>query len=251
MEALLFVLGVKMLRLCVAGCFGRMGQAIIAQANNDADVSVEVGTSRDINHKKDKLPNLKVSSLHDLSSNDFDVCIDFTLPESTIAHLDRLANIRRPVVIGTTGLSDEHLSVIDSFSKQIPIVLAPNTSIGVNIMYSLVELAAKIVPGDWRISIDETHHTHKKDNPSGTAIKLKEVMQKHISSTIRCEGKREGEVIGTHNVRLLGQNEELVVTHEAKDRSLFAEGAILAAKWLSIQKPGLYSMKDVLKQQLL
>lgn len=232
-----------MLRVCVAGCYGRMGSSIIKMVSNLDDVELVCATASNPSSEDDV--NYRIYKIEDLV-NEFDVCIDFTLPDSTIKHLEKIKTLNKPVVIGTTGLSEENLAIIKQSAKEIPILLAPNTSLGINILYSAVDLITKKLPNSWQVKIEETHHIHKKDNPSGSAVKLSKVAKNNLGFEPECTGYREGEVIGNHKVTISGKNEELILEHDAKDRALFAEGAILAARWLATKEPGLYEMKDVL-----
>ena len=168
--------------------------------------------------------------------------IDFTIPAATIANLEILSGWKNTgVVIGTTGFSDKEKGWIKDFSKKMSIVFSPNMSLGVNLMLRLVNEAAKIL-GGYKIDISETHHVHKKDAPSGTALALAE----QIPHKVEIKSIREGEVVGEHTVTLSTGGEQLELKHIAHSRDAFAAGALAAAKWVAGKKPGLYTMKDVL-----
>jgi len=194
------------------------------------------------------------------------VAIDFALPEATADNLNACLAARCPVVIGTTGLSEQARAQIAVAAKQIPIVLSANMSVGVNLLMKLTELAAKALDTSYDIEIFEAHHRNKKDAPSGTAlalgnsaasgrgVSLKEVavFERHGDTGARTHGSigfsvfRGGDVIGDHTVTFAGNGERLELSHRASDRMMFARGAVRAASWIVTRPPGLYSMQDVL-----
>ncbi len=175
-----------------------------------------------------------------------DALIEFTLPDGTMANLRAAAAHGVPMVIGTTGFTSAQLDAIKEASTKIPIVLATNMSIGVNTLFKLIEIAAsKISPES--ISISETHHIHKKDKPSGTAKTMAETAASASGLAVKdIESIREGEVIGDHTIRLESGEDVMTISHHAKDRSMFARGALTAAKFLQDKPAGLYTMQDVL-----
>jgi len=194
------------------------------------------------------------------------VVIDFSLPTVSLALLKNVIESKTPILIGTTGFSEAQFKTIEKASKKIPVLFAPNTSIGVNVTLSLIEKAAKILGEQANIEIIEAHHKHKVDAPSGTAIKMAEVIcdatntqlkdravyQRHNSKMPRKNNEigfsviRAGEIIGEHKVMFALNNEVISIEHKAQNRQCFAEGAVKAAIWLTKQKNGLYSMKDFL-----
>jgi 4-hydroxy-tetrahydrodipicolinate reductase len=194
------------------------------------------------------------------------VAIDFALPDATSANLRACIEARCPLVIGTTGLSDDVRSQITAAAKQIPIVLSANMSVGVNLLMKLTELAARALDASYDIEIFEAHHRNKKDAPSGTALalgqsaatgrglSLKEagVFDRHGETGARETGAigfsvfRGGDVIGDHTVTFAGIGERLELSHRASDRLMFARGAMRAAQWIVGRPPALYSMQDVL-----
>jgi 4-hydroxy-tetrahydrodipicolinate reductase len=194
------------------------------------------------------------------------VAIDFTLPEATAANLAACVAAKCPVVIGTTGHSNSVKAQIDAAARSIPIVMAPNMSLGVNLLLKLVELAAAKLDADYDIEVFEAHHRHKKDAPSGTALALGAAAatgrgvnladsaehSRHGNTGARERGKigfsvfRGGDVVGDHTVTFAGIGERIELTHRASDRLAFAHGAVKAAQWLVGRPPGLYSMQDVL-----
>lgn len=194
------------------------------------------------------------------------VAIDFALPDATPANLRACVEAQCPMVIGTTGLSDDVRSQIAAAAKQIPVVLSANMSVGVNLLMKLSELAAKALDTRYDIEIFEAHHRNKKDAPSGTALALGEsvaagrgvslkevgVFERHGDTGARKLGSigfsvfRGGDVIGDHTVTFAGVGERLELSHRASDRVMFARGAIRAAQWIVGRPAGLYSMQDVL-----
>ncbi|MDD5067076.1 MAG: 4-hydroxy-tetrahydrodipicolinate reductase [bacterium] len=197
---------------------------------------------------------------------DSDVTVEFTSAAATMEHIKINEKHGKPAVIGTTGLSTEQVSQIRSAASAISVVFSPNMSIGVNLLFKLTELAAKIIRDDFDAEVLEAHHHFKKDAPSGTAMKLVEILAKELGRDMKKdivygrEGlvgerkKREigvmsiraGDIVGEHTVLLAGQGERIELIHRATDRSSLARGAVLAAEWVVKQKPGLYSMYDVL-----
>jgi 4-hydroxy-tetrahydrodipicolinate reductase len=197
---------------------------------------------------------------------DFDVLIDFTRPEATLDALSTCQSAGKAMVIGTTGFSDDALKVIDQASSDIPIVFAPNMSVGVNLTLKLLETTAKVIGTDSNIEIVEAHHRHKIDAPSGTALKMGEVIANALGRDLsECavygrEGKegprdrqtigfssiRGGDVVGEHTVTFFMEGERVEITHKASSRMTYANGAVKASQWLTNQPNGLYSMQDVL-----
>ena len=224
-----------MIKLTVCGNNGKMANAIRHLAINDKQFSLT-----------------KENTIIDSSQKpEVDVVIDFTSPDASMQHLKRCVELNCPIVIGTTGFSSEQFDLMEEAAKKIPIVFAPNTSLGVNVLYKVLEMASKTLGDDWDISISETHHTQKKDSPSGTALKLGEVITNNSSKTkdkINFESFRVGDVTGEHTVTFATKDEKIEFTHKAQDRVLFAKGAIMAAKWLTGKKKGLYSMQDVISK---
>jgi 4-hydroxy-tetrahydrodipicolinate reductase len=198
--------------------------------------------------------------------DDFDVLIDFTRPESTLANLLACSAAGRRMVIGTTGFSDARKAEIAAAARQIPIVFAPNMSVGVNLCLRLLDTAARVLGDEVDIEVIEAHHRHKVDAPSGTALRMGEVVagalgrdldqcavygrQGHTGErergTIGFETIRAGDIVGDHTVMFAGSGEIVEITHRASSRMTFANGAVRAADWLTRQPTGLYDMQDVL-----
>ena len=241
-----------MTKIAITGSNGRMGQALIEAVKLNPNVSQGPILNRgdDINRV------LK----------DFDVLIDFTRPEATLNALSVCQSAGKAMVIGTTGFSDDALKVIDQASSDIPIVFAPNMSVGVNLTLKLLETTAKVIGTDSNIEIVEAHHRHKVDAPSGTALKMGEVIANALGrdlsecavygregteeprdrQTIGFASIRGGDVVGEHTVTFFMEGERVEITHKASSRMTYANGAVKASQWLTNQANGLYSMQDVL-----
>jgi len=241
-----------MTKIAITGSNGRMGQALIEAVKLNPNVSQGSILNRgdDINRV------LK----------DFDVLIDFTRPEATLDALSVCQSAGKAMVIGTTGFSDDALKVIDQASSDIPIVFAPNMSVGVNLTLKLLETTAKVIGTDSNIEIVEAHHRHKVDAPSGTALKMGEVIANALGrdlsecavygregteeprdrQTIGFSSIRGGDVVGEHTVTFFMEGERVEITHKASSRMTYANGAVKACQWLTNQANGLYSMQDVL-----
>ncbi|MBX9805096.1 MAG: 4-hydroxy-tetrahydrodipicolinate reductase [Alphaproteobacteria bacterium] len=238
-----------MIRVGVLGSKGRMGQAIMTALANHPRCNLSVAGTRD-----------NIESLFEAS----DVVIDFTSADALPNHLDLSLKHMKPLVVGTTGLQPHHKQLLPTLATKVPLVVSSNTSIGITILTSLVEKAAHALGEDFDIEISELHHRHKKDAPSGTALMLGQAAAKgrgkslktlqcsHHTTGTRKQGtigfsvQRGGSIIGDHCVRLIGEEEMLELSHRGLSRSVYANGALHAARWLLDQKPGLYSMKDVL-----
>ena len=229
-----------MITVGIAGSQGKMGSALQALLKKDDFPNLKYGISFDKN-----------APLSLSSAQTIDVLIDFTEPKATMSFLPILKELKKALVIGTTGFSEEEKNEIQKLSQTLPIVLSPNMSIGINVLFDLVQRATKLLPVEFSSHILEIHHTHKKDSPSGTAKKLKEEILRASSAqddpVIPIESIRGGDVIGEHTVFFLSAGERLELTHRATSRDIFARGALKAAEWLVHQKPGLYSMQDVLE----
>lgn len=194
------------------------------------------------------------------------VLIDFTRPSGTLKHVQYCLESRRALVIGTTGFDEAGRRQIELASQSIPIVLAPNMSMGVNLSLVLLDLASRVLQPGFDIEISEAHHRHKVDAPSGTALRMGEVvaaargqrlsevavygreglMGERAQDTIGFATVRGGDVVGDHTVAFMGWGERLEITHKASNRTTFALGALRAARFLATQPPGLYDMQDVL-----
>ena len=242
-----------MTRIAINGSKGKMGQALKEAVN--ANSKVEYGAGFD-----------KGDSLID-SLDDFDVLIDFSRPEASLNALSNCKESAKAMVIGTTGFSDSELNLINQASKEIPIVFAPNMSVGVNLTLKILETSAKVIGPDSSIEIIEAHHRYKVDSPSGTALKMGEVVANALGrdlskcaiygregieeprdqNTIGFSSIRGGDVVGEHTVAFFMDGERVEITHKASSRMIYANGAVRAAHWLIDKPSGLYSMQDVLE----
>ena len=179
-----------------------------------------------------------------------DVVIEFTTPEATLAHVQVAQTQRKPMVIGTTGLSEAQVGQLRAAAKAIPIVFSPNMSPGVNVLFELAQRAAERLGPSYDVEVLESHHRQKKDAPSGTAKRLAELLaavRKQPASSVPVHAIRAGDIIGDHTVVLAGPAERLELTHRAQSREVFARGALRAAQFVHSQPPGLYDMSHVLK----
>jgi 4-hydroxy-tetrahydrodipicolinate reductase len=261
------------LRLAIFGISGRMGKSLIAAIDESPTINLIGATAspksewngRDVTALGAKRSVVIVADPASAIQRAA-VAIDFTLPEATPANLAACLAARCPLVIGTTGFDDEVQGQIEAAARDIAIVVAPNMSLGVNLMLRLVELAAQKLDETYDLEVFEAHHRSKKDAPSGTAralaaaaakgrgVRLEDVAdyQRVGSNAPRRQGAigfsvfRGGDVVGDHTVTFAGLGERLEVTHRASDRLAFARGAVRAAQWLAGRTPGLYSMQDVL-----
>jgi len=263
------------LNVAILGATGRMGRALVPLIASSADLRLsgalaapgDVALGQDAGVFAGAGP-LAVVITDDLPGalDGADVAIDFTLPGPSLAHARRCQSLGLPVVIGTTGHDQAGRAELARIATSIPLVLAPNMSLGVNLLFRLAEIAARALGDDYDAEIVEAHHRHKVDAPSGTALGLGEavargrgtelgrvaVHARHGVTGPRPPGAigfavlRGGDIVGDHRLVLAGPGERLELGHVAQDRSGFARGALAAARWLAGRPPGLYSMQDVL-----
>jgi 4-hydroxy-tetrahydrodipicolinate reductase len=206
------------IRISLIAPTGRMGQAIATAAGED--------------------PAFVIDQDH------ADVFVDFSAPAAIQASLDRAISANVPILIGTTGLDDLADQRIEAAAREVAVLRAANTSLGVALLAELVERAAKALGPDWDIQISETHHRDKVDAPSGTALMLGKVAE-NAGSSVGYASLRGGTVAGDHDVAFLGPEERLILSHRAENRMIFARGALAAARFLVGKPAGLYSMRDV------
>lgn len=265
-----------MINIAVVGAAGRMGKILIEACveSDNAKLTVAsehpestlIGTDAGEVAGIGKNHVIIVSNLDD-AINDFDVLIDFTRPAPTLSHLDWCLKNNKGMIIGTTGFSDDEKAQIDAAGKNIPIVFAANYSVGVTLSLKLLELTARVLGDSVDIEIIEAHHRHKVDAPSGTALKMGEVIAKTLGRTldenaVYCrEGVtgernrkdigfqtiRAGDIVGEHTVMFADIGERIEITHKASSRMTFAKGAVRAAAWVGNQSPSIYDMQDVLE----
>jgi 4-hydroxy-tetrahydrodipicolinate reductase len=264
-----------MTRVAVVGAAGRMGKSLV-QAVYEADglilgAASERPESGMIGRDVGELAglgriDLALSANLQEIVNDFDVVIDFSTPSATLNHLQICRQAGKQMVIGTTGLGEEEKIELAKVADEIGIVFAPNMSVGVNLCFKLLELASKVMGEEADIEIIEAHHRHKVDAPSGTALRMGEVIANTIgrdlqscavygregntgprdSKTIGFETIRAGDVVGEHSVWFAMEGERVEIAHKATNRMNFALGAVRATKWLSEKSNGLFDMQDVL-----
>ena len=265
-----------MRRIAVMGAAGRMGKTLIDAVQQRSPVCgltaavVRPGSSL-VGADAGELVSLGrigvplSASLEDVA-DELDVLIDFTLPEVMLGNLAFCRQAGKAMVIGTTGLNAAQKQLLVDAAKDIPVVFASNFSVGVNLSFKLLDIAARVMGDDADIEIIEAHHRHKVDAPSGTAMRMGEVIADALGrdlqkvavygreghtgarehETIGFATVRGGDVVGDHTVLFAAEGERLEITHKASSRMTFAKGAVRAAQWLDGREPGLYDMQDVL-----
>ena len=263
-----------MITIGITGAAGRMGRTLTTLCHDAENLQLVAAVERAGSPFVGQDPGLLagtaaagieiVDDLNAVAGN-CDVLIDFTLPESTLDNVRVCRETGTRMVIGTTGMGDDARQ-IEAASEDIAIVFAPNMSIGVNLCFKLVELAARTVGEAFDIEIIEAHHRHKIDAPSGTAVRMGEIVAHTLGrdlaecavygregrtgardrKTIGFETIRAGEIVGDHTVLFGGAGERIEITHRAADRSTFASGALRAASWIGARERGLFDMQDVL-----
>ena len=264
-----------MLKIGICGAAGRMGKSVIALCDEIEQLKISAA----IEHKESGIigtdvgeqagvRHLGVAINDDLASvaGKFDVLIDFTVATSVLKNLEKCRAAKKPVVIGTTGLSDTQKVIIKQISEDIPIVLAPNMSIGVNLCVKLLKIATSIIGKEADIEVIEAHHRNKQDAPSGTALQIGETIANTLgydladcatynrhgiigerpAGNIGFSSIRAGDIVGEHTVIFAMAGERIEIKHAATTRNIFARGAVRAAQWLISQKCGLFDMQDVL-----
>jgi 4-hydroxy-tetrahydrodipicolinate reductase len=266
-----------MIKAAVTGAAGRMGSRII----NVLATSEGIRLSGAIERKGHPLvgqdscgpAGLPAGGVLTVITDDLsaalktgDVLIDFTMPEASLEHLRLCAEHGKAAVIGSTGFSKEQLAEVGKIIEKVPCVLSPNMSIGVNLCFKILEEIARTIGEDYDMEIVEAHHRMKKDAPSGTAMKMAQVIARAVNRNLEEVGVyarkgmigerskkeigiqtlRAGDIVGEHTVLFAGKGERIEITHRAHSRDTFAAGAIRAAKWVVGKKPGLYDMQDVL-----
>ena len=219
-------------RVLLIGAAGRMGKTVLELAQSDR--KIEIAARCDLGDSIE--PAMK----------NCDVAIDFSQPNSVTEICRAALHHGKSLVIGTTGHSRQERKTIEETAHSVPVVLASNFSVAVNVLFWLAQKAAELLGSDFNAEIVETHHKMKKDAPSGTAKTLAEVLKAVLNSEIPIQSIREGDVVGEHTVIFSEPAERLELSHRAANRGIFARGALRAAKWIINKPPGLYSMQDVL-----
>jgi len=261
-----------MLKICVAGVAGRMGNAVIAEARMkghqivgaiEEPNSICIGKSlRELGIANSEIKILSSDKLHQ-AAQDADVYISFTLPAAEVENIPVIVGLGKRIVLGTTGLDPEqNRQVISAMSGKVPAVYSPNYSVGINILFKIAE-SLNAFPSNYDFSLSEIHHTGKKDAPSGTAKKLEQIIRQirgykktiydragvnpRQPDELESVALRAGGVAGIHDIIVAGPNEMLRIEHTAFSRNVFAQGAVYAAEWLSRQTElKVYTMADVL-----
>ncbi|NQD94364.1 4-hydroxy-tetrahydrodipicolinate reductase [Pseudomonas sp. CrR25] len=264
-----------MQRIAVMGAAGRMGKTLIEAVGQGEGVSLGAAVDRPDSSlvgadagELAGLGKIGVALSGELSAvlDEFDVLIDFTHPSVTLKNLEVCRRAGKAMVIGTTGFTPEEKSLLAEAGQEIPIVFAANFSVGVNLCLKLLDTAARVLGDDVDIEIIEAHHRHKVDAPSGTALRMGEVVASALGrdlqqvavygregqtgarerATIGFATVRAGDVVGDHTVLFAADGERVEITHKASSRMTFARGAVRAALWLQARQSGLYDMQDVL-----
>jgi 4-hydroxy-tetrahydrodipicolinate reductase len=252
------------LRIGVAGAAGWMGLAIRNAIASEPGVIAGALWEAPGHHAIGSVEHgVTIAAAPPSEPSTVDVVIDFTSPASTRVLLDHCVRLGTPLVIGTTGLSPDDHAAIDAAARAVAVLQAANTSVGVSVLLHLVEETARLLGDSFDLEVVESHHRHKRDAPSGTALALVSALERGrvgLARTFARHGDigprqqnevgiqtiRGGDVIGEHTVFYLGNGERLELTHRATDRSLFANGALKAASWLAGRPPGRYAMRDAL-----
>ncbi|KJJ85073.1 dihydrodipicolinate reductase [Candidatus Omnitrophus magneticus] len=245
-----------MARIGIFGVCGKMGARIARLALKDKMFSVTacienkehqmIGSSLGKFLETTGADITIVDDIKKSNIKEIDCVIDFTLPAGTIEHVAVCEELDIPMVIGTTGFDRDSERKIVTASENIPIVFSPNMATGVNVLFNIVREASRVLGNDFSIKIDETHHIHKKDSPSGTAKMIARNIEDACGKNPYIEVFREGEVIGNHGIIFSNEYETLEIRHDAKSRDVFAAGALKAARFIVNKPAGLYTMADVL-----
>jgi 4-hydroxy-tetrahydrodipicolinate reductase len=263
-----------MSKIGINGIGGKMGKAIlnvllerghVLGAAFENDTYPDIGKDAGLLIARASL-NVKINSINKNDLKSADGIIDFTSPRATLKLLDLVKELKKPIVIGTTGFTDEEKKKIQEASEIVPVLFSPNMSLGVNLLFKLTEMATKVLAADFDIEVFEAHHRMKVDAPSGTAKKLLEIIksavpvlnksplvydrstktEKRTDKEIGVQVMRGGDIVGEHTVYFAGIGERIELTHRATSRDTFARGAVAALEFLLSKKPGLYDMNDVL-----
>ncbi len=264
-----------MIKVVVTGAAGRMGSRLVSLIKDSGSMTLAGAVESKGHHAVGQdcgevagCGRTGVAIADDLSRvmEHGEVVVDFTTPSATLEHLRIVAEHRRGIVVGTTGFSSSQLEVLRSFSREAPCVFSPNMSVGVNVIFKVIAEMAKTLGEDYDIEVIEAHHRLKKDAPSGTALKMAEVLARALDRDFEQVGVyarrgligerkrgeigiqtiRAGDIVGDHTVLFGSMGERIEVVHRASSRDTFAHGALRAALWVVKQPPGLYDMLDVL-----
>ncbi len=257
-----------MIRVAVAGAAGRMGRLIVQNVVQDEELELaQAFDVREIGRDAGEVAGVgrigvPITDAREMENVlNADVLVDFTTAEAAVENIGVASQKGVKLVVGTTGFTEEHWKKIEEYCRNVPAVISPNFSVGVNIFWKLIESAVQFLK-DYDIEILEMHHRFKKDAPSGTALKAAEIIKKHLGDRKLVFGRegvcprgdeigvfaiRGGDIVGEHTVFFIGMGERIEITHRALSRQAFASGAIKAVKWIAkVDKPGIYGMNDVL-----
>lgn len=264
-----------MIKTVVSGAAGRMGGRIISLIREDPNMelhgAIEPPSSDRIGEDVGEVIGtgplgVKIESSPEAALEGADVVIDFSHISATPEILDAAASLKVSSVVGTTGFSRDEVEQIEKYASQIPLVFAPNMSVGVNLLFKVLADVAAVLGNDYDVEIVEAHHRMKKDAPSGTALRMAQVISAALGrdldevgvygrkgmigersrTEIGVQTVRAGDIVGEHTVLFGGLGERIEITHRASSRDTFARGAVKAAAWISSREPGLYTMQDVL-----
>lgn len=262
-------------RIAIAGAAGRMGKALIESTHKNPDTILAAAIVRPTSSlvgvdagEFGGLGKINVKLVGDIADviSDFDVLIDFSSPTATLANVKICAAHNKPIIVGTTGFSDAEKAELLSYQTQIPLLLSANFSTGVNLCFKLLDIAARVLGDEYDVEVYEAHHRHKIDSPSGTAVRMGEVLANALDRDLKKvavygrEGQigarpretigfatvRGGDVVGDHTVMFMADGERVEITHKASNRLAFSNGAVRAAVWLKSQSSGLFDMQDML-----
>ena len=264
-----------MINVAVTGASGKMGLRIIRQIHEGPDLNLGAAIERKghplMGQDAGELAGcgrLNINIADDLGRDleNWDVVIDFTEPSSALDHVKMASRHKKAMVIGTTGFNLDQRATLEEMGAKIPCVLSPNMSIDVNLLFKVLEDVARVTQDEYDVEIIEMHHRHKKDAPSGTAMKMAQILAETLDRNLETDAAfsrhgiigerpakeigiqtlRGGDVVGDHTVIFAGQGERLEFTHRAQSRDNFARGSLVAARWVISKPPGIYDMLDVL-----
>lgn len=264
-----------MIRVAITGAAGRMGKTLIQSIHEADDLTLGAAfehpdnpaVGRDAGEVAGVGPlNIQISAAPSAEVDAFDVVIDFTVPQATLALATVCRAAGKAMVVGTTGFSDEELTTLHAAAEDVPLFIAPNMSVGVNLTFKLIEMAARALGDEVDVEVLEAHHRHKIDAPSGTAVRMGEILADALGrdlaedavygrqgitgarerKTIGFSTMRGGDIVGEHTVMFAGEGERIEITHRAQSRSNFAQGALRAARYVHGQPAGRYDMQSLL-----
>ncbi|QNS01875.1 MAG: 4-hydroxy-tetrahydrodipicolinate reductase [Buchnera aphidicola (Pentalonia nigronervosa)] len=266
----------KKIRIAISGPMGRMGQMLVkeVQKNKHTCLSTVIVRKNSPFVNQDIGEKIGIGAIGvliretlNIEKNDFDILIDFTNPSSTLNYLKYCSKFKKNIVIGTTGFTQQEQKTIKLYSQKIGIILSSNFSIGINLLFQLIEHTTKVIGNNFDIDILETHHRNKIDSPSGTALSMAKVILKsmnwknlknhsiyHTNGIIQKRDKnkigfsivRSGNIVGKHTIMFTGNNEQIKISHTAFNRTNFSKGAVQSAIWISNKNKGLFNMLDVI-----